>query len=81
MNSTSVAPPIGGGGGGGENEGAASVVAARRESRNGQLKINRFRETQTEFDAASISVRNIMGKCEDFSNSKLNFKIKTSMLK
>jgi hypothetical protein len=50
----------------------------RRESRNQ----NRFRDTQTTvFDNTSTSVKTIMGKCEDFTTSKLNMKIKSSLLK
>jgi hypothetical protein len=51
---------------------------AKRESRNQ----NRFRETQTTiFDNTSTSVKTIMGKCVDFTTSKLNMKIKSSLLR
>lgn len=50
----------------------------KRESRNE----NRFRDTQTTvFGNTSTSVKTIMGKCEDFTTSKLNMKIKSSLLK
>ena len=52
---------------------------AKRESRNQ----NRLRDTQTTsvFDNTSTSVKTIMGKCEDFTTSKLNLRIKSSLLK
>ena len=52
---------------------------AKRESRNQ----NKFRDTQTTsvIGNTSTSVKTIMGKCKDFTTSKLNLRIKSSLLK
>ena len=59
--------------------GAGGGGFVKRESRN-QNRL--FRDTQTTiFDNTSTSVKTIMGKCEDFTTSKLNMKINFSILK